>query len=169
MEEYEFIKPDQKVLVNGREFLGPLNVVRKSTLGEISFVDLGADGQTSANVAALATPLKEEKSVMGDSIYIGANASANPPATGEAVGIQAAGTPASGQPVENAVQKRRAEAAAESARIAAMHRLCDGKYPDIEAKAIREGWDARVAVGDGDTRPKVPRRPSNECRQRYDF
>ena len=29
------------------EFTGPLNVVRKATLGEISFVDLGADGQTS--------------------------------------------------------------------------------------------------------------------------
>ena len=35
-------------LVNGREFSGPVNVVRKATLGEISFVDLVADGNTSA-------------------------------------------------------------------------------------------------------------------------
>ena len=70
VEEFEFVKPDQKVLVNGREFLGPVNVVRRSTLGEISFVDLGADGQTSASVAARKTPFKQENSEMGDSIYI---------------------------------------------------------------------------------------------------
>ena len=56
VEEFEFVKENQKVLVNGREFVGPVNVVRKATLGEISFVDLGADGQTSASVAAAATP-----------------------------------------------------------------------------------------------------------------
>ncbi len=158
VDEYEFIKPDQKVLVNGREFLGPLNVVRKSTLGEISFVDLGADGQTSASVAALATPLKEENSEMRDSIYMGAGAPGNPPASGEAAGVQAAGTPASGQPTDNPVQKMRAEAAAESARIAAMRRLCDGKHPDIEARAIREGWDTLRCELEilRDGRPKAP-------------
>jgi hypothetical protein len=158
VEEYEFIKPDQKVLVNGREFLGPLNVVRKSTLGEISFVDLGADGQTSANVAALATPFKQENSVMGDNIYKGADSQANTPASGEPSGVQAAGTPVLGQPAENTVQQMRAEAAAESARIAAMRRLCDGKYPDIEARAIREGWDAMRCELEilRDTRPKAP-------------
>jgi hypothetical protein len=158
VDEYEFIKPDQKVLVNGRDFMGPLNVVRKSTLGEISFVDLGADGQTSASVAALATPLKEENSEMRDSIYMGADSQAKSPATGEAAGVHAAGIPASGQPTENAVQKMRAEAAAESARIAAMRRLCDGKYPDIEARAIREGWDAMRCELEilRDTRPKAP-------------
>ena len=41
--------------VNGRQYAGPLNVVRKATLGEISFVDLGADGATSASVAAQST------------------------------------------------------------------------------------------------------------------
>jgi hypothetical protein len=158
VDEYEFIKPDQKVLVNGREFLGPLNVVRKSTLGEISFVDLGADGQTSANVAALATPFKQENSVMGDNIYKGTDSQASTPASGEPGGVQAAGTPVSGQPAENTVQKMRAEAAAESARIAAMRRLCDGKYPDIEARAIREGWDAMRCELEilRDTRPKAP-------------
>jgi hypothetical protein len=52
VEEFEFVKENQQVLVNGRTFTGPLNVVRKATLGEISFVDLGADGNTSATVAA---------------------------------------------------------------------------------------------------------------------
>ena len=40
------------VSANGREFDGPIHVARRATLGEISFVDLGADGQTSASVAA---------------------------------------------------------------------------------------------------------------------
>ncbi len=52
VEQFEFVKEGQSVLVNGREFKGPVNVIRKATLGEISFVDLGADGNTSASVAA---------------------------------------------------------------------------------------------------------------------
>jgi hypothetical protein len=52
VEEFEFVKEGQQAMVNGRQQSGPLNVVRKSTLGEISFVDLGADGATSASVAA---------------------------------------------------------------------------------------------------------------------
>ncbi|MCC6679475.1 MAG: HK97 family phage prohead protease [Phycisphaeraceae bacterium] len=56
VDEYEFIKEGQTVSVNGQTFKGPLNVVRKATLGEISFVDLGADGQTSVRVAAAHPP-----------------------------------------------------------------------------------------------------------------
>ena len=52
VQEAEFVKENQKATVNGREVAGPVNIVRKATLGEISFVDLGADGNTSANVAA---------------------------------------------------------------------------------------------------------------------
>ncbi|HAC89655.1 MAG TPA: hypothetical protein DCF63_03350, partial [Planctomycetaceae bacterium] len=52
VEEFEFVKESQKVMVNGQQYDGPLNVVRKSSLGEISFVALGADGATSASVAA---------------------------------------------------------------------------------------------------------------------
>ena len=54
VEQFEFVREDQAVLVNGREFKGPANVVRKATLREISFVDLAADGNTSARVAATA-------------------------------------------------------------------------------------------------------------------
>ena len=35
----------------------------------------------------------------------------------------------------------RAAAAAETTRIAAIKKICSGKYDDIEAKAIAEGWD----------------------------
>ena len=52
VEEYEFVKEGTKVAVNGRNIEGPANVIRKWTLGEISFVDLGADRHTSARIAA---------------------------------------------------------------------------------------------------------------------
>jgi len=58
VEEFEFIKDNQKATVNGQELTGPVNVVRKATLGEISFVDLGADGRTSASIAAQSRALR---------------------------------------------------------------------------------------------------------------
>lgn len=48
----EFIEAGQKVKVNGRNFDGPVYVARQWTLGEISFVPIGADTSTSASVAA---------------------------------------------------------------------------------------------------------------------
>ena len=50
--QVEHIKAGKYVMVNGRRFEGPVYVARKTTLGEISFVDLGADGNTTANIAA---------------------------------------------------------------------------------------------------------------------
>lgn len=50
--EHEFLGDGKTAQVNGRQVVGPVNIVRKSVLGEISFVDLGADGTTSAAVAA---------------------------------------------------------------------------------------------------------------------
>ena len=144
VEEFEFVKESQKVLVNGREFLGPVNVVRKAMLGEISFVDLGADGQTSAQVAAAATHLSQEKNQMEDttvttSAIVTAQATDTPlvPATASQ------GTP---PPVQAAdagptVADIRAAALAETNRVAAIREVCAGRFPQIEAQAIREGWD----------------------------
>ncbi|HRQ75583.1 MAG TPA: hypothetical protein PK098_06650 [Phycisphaerales bacterium] len=137
VEEFEFVKENQKVLVNGREHAGPLNVVRRSTLGEISFVDLGADGHTTVNVAAKAagsSPSKETN-VMDDVIKNDDNT--KDAATND--------TPA---PVQAAsvVNDIRAQAAAETERIAAIRKLCNPSvgvtYTEVEAQAIREGWDA---------------------------
>jgi len=57
--QFEFVKQNQTVQVNGREFTGPVNVVRSATLREISFVDVGADADTSITVAAKAQNDKE--------------------------------------------------------------------------------------------------------------
>ena len=47
----QFIKDNQKATVNARNSR-PVNVVRKATLGEISFVDLGANGPHQRDIAA---------------------------------------------------------------------------------------------------------------------
>lgn len=52
VEEIEFIKRGVSVTVNGRKFTGPVYVAHKTSLNEISFVDLGADQQTRARIAA---------------------------------------------------------------------------------------------------------------------
>jgi hypothetical protein len=124
VEEFEFVKDTQQVTVNGREFKGPLNVVRKATLGEISFVDLGADGATSASVAANFNNAGEttmEDETQGSAAETGVN---NSP-------VAAA----------NPVEAMRAEAAAESERIAKIRDICGGRFPKIEATAIRDGWN----------------------------
>lgn len=48
------VDDDETVNVNGRKFTGPVLVARASRLGEISFVALGADDDTSATIAAAA-------------------------------------------------------------------------------------------------------------------
>ena len=117
VEEYEFVKESQKVTVNGKQHPGPVNVVRKSTLGEISFVDLGADGATSASVAANQT---EDDETFADTEESDMTAS----------------TPESAQSI-------RAAAVAETERIAKVRNACGGRHPQIEAKAIRDGWNAQ--------------------------
>ena len=178
VEEFEFVKDNQKVIVNGRTFDGPVNVVRKATLGEISFVDLGADGNTSAQVAAGSSgthPAQEkENSIMGT------NASATPtqtpanpqtaspaaPAAAQGAPPVQAAAPAPGTAVlgERTSDQVRAEALVESSRIAAIRTLCGPSAPggrhfaEIEAKAIAEGWDATKTELEvlRANRPRVP-------------
>ncbi len=141
VEEFEFIREGQKVLVNGQEFAGPVNVVRKATLGEISFVDLGADGKTSVNVAAIAST--QEDNMDGEA---NGNAAGNDSPNNNGVV-----TPPKPEPTPDDVSKAngnaaiediRAQALTETARIATVRRLCAGQHLEIEAQAIREGWDA---------------------------
>lgn len=136
VEEFEFVKERQTVFVNGQEFAGPVNVVRKSTLSEISFVDLGADGATHATVAAAANPQDQgqtgEESDMDDTENSESQTSTS---TTEAATTVTASIPS---PVDSI----RAEAAAEVTRIDTIRRVCNGRLPEVEAKAISEGWDA---------------------------
>lgn len=144
VEEFEFIREGQNVTVNGQQHSGPVNVVRRSLLGEISFVDLGADGATSASVTAINQP-HEGLQTMDTAT---ANASdSNSGETQPSVPVvraqQATPAPATAGRIDevDSVTQIRAGAAAELDRIAKIRRICGGKNIEIEAKAIREGWD----------------------------
>lgn len=143
--EFEFVKDRQTVTVNGRQYDGPLNVVRKASLGEISFVDLGADGATSASVAAQSPSGEEsmdESSTVDHDDTQSNSQTPTPPATPPANDPPASPPPSASAAAQTAttVEEIRAAAAAEVERIGAIRRQCGGRYPDIEARAIRDGW-----------------------------
>lgn len=54
VEKVVFVEDGETVSANGRTFTGPLYLVRRSRLNEVSFVALGADDSTSARLAASA-------------------------------------------------------------------------------------------------------------------
>ena len=158
VDEFEFVKDKQTTMVNGREYSGPINVVRKATLSEISFVDLGADSQTSATVAAGRPEARDrrleedkEKELMAKDTA----AQTNPETNRSDVASEHLQSPASRL---SPVQDIRAQAAAEVERISAIRKLCAGEFPQIEARAIRDGWDeARTELEIlRESRPKAP-------------
>jgi len=170
VEQSEYVKENQSVLVNGKEFFGPVNVVRKSTLGEISFVDLGADGNTSASVAAsmagaaveadsfstesFETPQNQEQTPMtitavADETTPSTHTSATtvqagmapPPSPTSATVTSGPAAVVASLPSDDPVMQMRQRLAAETRRIEAIRVTCKGKFPEIEARAIEEGWN----------------------------
>jgi hypothetical protein len=150
------------VKVNGREFTGPLYVARASALSEISFVPLGADDNTSAQIAATAAKENAMKTfeqwleARGFSLgslsdaqrksmqaqYDAEIAAAAKPAT-----TKTDPEPATAEPITAAagdgpdpVLEHRRKMAAESKRIADVSKIAKS-FPDIAAKAVAEGWD----------------------------
>jgi hypothetical protein len=160
----EFIRAGKSATVNGRTFEGPLYVARRTVLGEISFVDLGADGNTTATIAASQGCRPEaggrsedtEESVMDDE-KDGGQRGAD---TAEAADteVQEGGTEATPSSLPPAVSSLRAQALAETQRIAALRAVCNGRYPEIEARAIAEGWsrDRTELAVLRESRPKAP-------------
>jgi len=64
VEQLEFIKQGATASVNGRSFKGPVYIAHKTTLNEISFVDLGADQRTRARIAAQQQQHNQENTTM---------------------------------------------------------------------------------------------------------
>lgn len=138
----EFIRGGKSILVNARTFEGPLYVARRTVLGEISFVDLGADGNTSATIAAQ----RQEKDLMDETIntpVMPADESTTPQPARETAtdgsGTEAGPSVTPATPVTPASELR-AQALAESKRIAAIRRVCGTRHAEIEERAIAEGW-----------------------------
>jgi len=150
----EFIRNGKSITVNARTFEGPVYVARRTVLGEISFVDLGADGNTTATIAAQ----RQENALMDETNnapVTPADENNTPEPTREAP-TDGHGTDAN--PSVTPVTELRAQALAESKRIAAIRRVCAGRYPDIEERAISEGWtqDRTELEVLRASRPKVP-------------
>ena len=159
--EAEFVPSGHRVTVNGRTFDGPLHVVRQAVLKEISFVDSGADTGARARVAAR----EKETEAMDDVVTTPAEDQAatetapetpqperRPEPQPEPAPKPDTDTPPDPAPTPETVEAAAAEdgdpviamrrrMAAETRRVEAIHRLTDGKHPDIEARAIEEGWD----------------------------
>jgi hypothetical protein len=175
-----FITEGRTASANGREFAGPAYIARKSTLGEISFVALGADDDTYASVAAGAggnhsqevTTMEFEQWAYENSFDLDEldnNIVASLKTVFEKQQQQpdelqtAASTgPATSVEPDNSIPdpafEMRSRAAAESRRIAAVRTVCSGEHPAIEAQAIEEGWDetrTELAVLRA-SRPKAP-------------
>lgn len=123
-EEVEFVKEGQSAAVNGQTFSGPINVVRKSTLGEISFVDLGADGNTSASIAAKAA--NHQESAM-DLAALKTLTDKHAAKAGEIVAMAA-----DGKTVEM-IEAHLVEAA-KAEEVAAVKAACDGALADLKAE-----------------------------------
>lgn len=163
VEDFEFVKEHQQVMVNGQQYSGPINVVRKATLGEISFVDLGADGATSATVAAgvdtqSGEPNVDEPTHTEDTVTQPSGNTTAAPATPTPTVTTPPVTAAAVTSPENTAAQIREEAIAETNRIAAIRRQCAGRFPQIEAQAIRDGWSEQqteLAVLRG-SRPTAP-------------
>ncbi len=156
-ERVELVPQGRKAAANGREFEGPVHIVRKATLGEISFVALGADEDTSAQVAATAADITEDlmdfekwleaKGFVAAALSESQRASLLVMYGAEQKRPGTQGDPSSdagdtGKPTDGGdiVSELRARAAAETKRIAAIRRICGGRFPQIEEQAIAEGW-----------------------------
>lgn len=129
--QMEYVDRGQTVKVNGQNFAGPISVARKTVLGEISFVPMGADSATSATVSATAT----RGVTMSQTATTGA---------AEQTTVTAAQTPAPTPPAFDAAAYRLA-AAAEVARVSAIQ-AAGAKYDvpaDRVAAAIKDGTDAK--------------------------
>lgn len=150
--ETEFVPGGKSVEVNGQTFEGPVIVARKSVLGEISFVVLGADDNTSARIAA-GLDDGDDEAPTGFANWLAAQGVSIDDFEGpEAESVrnylrlesQAEPLPARPRDPEppDPVAEMRGRAAAERRRIHRISQICAGEQSELEARAIGEGWDA---------------------------
>lgn len=147
-----FLGKKQSEVVNGQTVKGPLLVVDKSVLKEISFVSIGADESTSA-VAASAANEKEFSmfdewlKAKGFSDIEAIDAATK--ATLKAMFDAETGGDDEPQPqpdVKTEGSKVDIEGVASDAikaerkRTSAIKATCNGEFPEIQAKAESEGW-----------------------------
>ena len=147
-----FVPEGREAEANGRMVKGPAYIARRSVLGEISFVAMGADENTSVKVAATAAGSYMEVFARNFEEWVQAQGftladlsetqTASLKAafdTGQGAGKTAVATAEAD--AAKVVADIRAQAAAETTRVSAVRKVCAGKHDDIEAKAVGDGWD----------------------------
>lgn len=138
--EVEYLREGVVTTVNGQQVSGPLDIVRRCRLKEISIVDLGADSNTEVTIAA-------QRGQEGQTMTVPVNTTAGDQGGQNNPTPAPAPTPTPvpvAQPVnaEAALAETRRIMAAETERVAAIRRVTAGRWSEVEAQAIREGWDA---------------------------
>ena len=132
-----------KRTINGVEHEAPFYHVTKSTLREVSVVAVGADKATHMKVTA-SLQLKGNSIMEPEKkVEAAAAAPASPAKPAEAPkNIEAAAVPEKpvAEPV-NVEAVAQAAVKAERDRVCMVKQVCNGEFPEIEAKAISEGWN----------------------------
>lgn len=121
--------------VNGRTFQAPFILATKTTLREVSVVAVGADRSTNLHVAAAFTPTPN--------LHIKMEEKDTKPVEAAAPTAPAAPAPAPEATKPAAADIEAAAAAAvkaERERVSAISAACGGEFPEIQAKAVAEGW-----------------------------
>lgn len=193
-----FVDQGESVEVNGRKFSGPVYVARQSTLREVSFVALGADDQTIAQLIARHSPpsssqieaqpmefeawveaqgfdpnaLTDQQSQSLRAMWSQSSTQAEDESNDNATSPTSNGTNAdvaqvsasaatanvTAQLPPNLANQLREQWVAEHRRIMKITEICAGEFPEIQAQAVEEGWDAtqtELAVLRA-SRPKAP-------------
>ena len=136
-----------KRTINGIEHDAPFYDVTKSTLREVSVVAVGADKATHMKVTAklelkgnsIMEPQKKETAAAPK---VEAAAPVNTPAAPAPAApakVEAAAAPMNAPAVDAKAIAQEA-IKAERDRVAMIKAVCKGEFPEIEAKAISEGW-----------------------------
>lgn len=136
----EYVESGQTAKVNGRNFQGPVYVARATTLNRISFVANGADGNSTASIAASfrGQSMNFEQWLLANGFGAEATLSDTQKLALQAA-FKSATTPPSGPvppppvtpPAPNPVATMRADMAREANRIAAVRRVCS-QWPGVE-------------------------------------
>lgn len=160
----EHLPAGKVAIVNGRSIEGPATIIRACTLTEFSFVARGADGNTSAAIAAqikdnpmtfeqwLASKGIEAAAVTGNPTLEqslqatykaeGHGGNALPDLNAQAIqgaNIQAMIAAATATAVEKATSDAIARVEAQSAKRSKLNAIC-AAHPDLAAKAVAEDW-----------------------------
>ena len=136
--ESEFVGRGSRT-INGQEHQAPFTHIKAARLREVSVVAVGADAATRMQVAA-SFILSGEEPIMSQG-----NQSITEPTT-DTVKAES-----------DLIARTIAD---ERNRVAAIQKICDGEYDNIEAKAISAGWSAErtsaaVLQAIQDARPKA--------------